>query len=604
MTSGDDIMLCVKLRNVTARGNAVHCHAAAFLITAMFAGAAETRGANVNWQVPAGGWSISSNWSGNVAPTTNDSAFIQNGGTASVDQFGGTCGTLAVGSSFGAGTVQMPAGNLAVSSYLYVGPYAGSSGRIDLGGTGALSSPYELIGYAGNGILNQSGGTNSLSLFLYLGYVAASSGTYSLSGNGLLSADTEFIGNSGNGIFSQTGGTNTVGGNAYVSRGYYLLGGGLLECSNSGTLHVANGGVQTAGGTLDCSGFAAITGGTGALLDLTGAVFNTSATTLTIAANSLLIVPNDFNPASYKSFSNSGLMAIAGTTVNVSAGTGFGGWGTVANRIACQGTITAATDGWINLDDGLSLSGTGQVSLGSGTLTVNDSGFSGMSGGVLTASGMLVGSTGTGSFSQSGGTNAVGNLTLGGTATASSSYSLSGGLLRVASLRQGSGAAVFNDSGGTLQAAASFSNDVPLVLSGSNAVFDTSGNTLTLSGGVSGSGKLIKSGLGVLVLSGTNAYAGGTTVNNGKLVVANPLALQNGSDLTIGGAALFHDAIAVDSLGIGSEQSQYSDAIAVGSDSTPNRFGSNETLAVPEPATLALLVGAALSAGLLGKRRR
>jgi autotransporter-associated beta strand protein len=606
------------------------------LATAAVLFGGEIHGATFAWQPSSGNWSAASNWGG-ATPTVNDTAYVTNSGTATVSVTGATCGTLSLGSGNYSGTVQVSAGALTVPGLIYVAPNSGTSGAITLDGAGSLSSPYETIGYAGTGSfvqsggsnssatgilwlgyaggssgtynltagllsqayeyvawsgggsLTQSGGTNSVASTLYLGYGTGSVGTYNLAGGQLSITQSEFVGynGGGSGVFAQTGGTNTVGSGVTVYSGYYQLGGGLLQGTVGSSLQVANGGLQTAGGTLDLSTFAiTITTGTGSLLDLSGNVINASSTSLSVAANSLLILPSASSSSSYASYSNAGLLDILGTTLNVSAGTGFGGWGTVPNRVSCQGSITATPGGWINLGNGLTLSGTGQVSLGSGTLTVNDSTSSAMSAGALTANSMVVGLSGTGSFAQSGGkntlgrvlilgrnsgdggtyslsggglltataesvgvagsgsftqsggTNSVGTLTLAGTATSVASYNLNGGLLRVSSMSKGSGLAALNDSGGTLQSAASFSGNVPIVLAGGGAVFDTSSNTLTLTAAISGSGSLTKTGTGVLLLSGSDTYSGGTTVLLGKLIVLSRASLQDGSALTVGAGAI------------------------------------------------------------------
>ena len=109
--------------------------------------------------------------------------------------------------------------------------------------------------------------------------------------------------------------------------------------------------------------------------------------------------------------------------------------------------------------------------------------------------------TGSGSFTQSGGTNSTTNLNLGYFGVSSGTYNLNGGLLSLGSggMSQGSGSASFNFGGGTLQAVSSFSSSLPIALStaGSNGVFDTEGNTLNLSGPLSGPGGLQKIGSGV-----------------------------------------------------------------------------------------------------------
>ena len=86
------------------------------------------------------------------------------------------------------------------------------------------------------------------------------------------------------------------------------------------------------------------------------------------------------------------------------AGQGFSAAGVDQRSGVCQGTIAAASGGAINLNNGLALSGNGNVNLGStGSLTVNDA-ASGIAGGTLSMGNMYVGSGGTGVFTQTGGT--------------------------------------------------------------------------------------------------------------------------------------------------------------------------------------------------------
>ena len=174
-------------------------------------------------------------------------------------------------------------------------------------------------------------------------------------------------------------------------------------CSAEGLLEV-NGDLATAGGTLNCGGGSAtIVAGSNSIVDLTGSIVNTASTSLVVGPESLLIVAPGFNPATaFQSYSNLGLTHTLGTTLTVPAGSGFGGYGTITDPVVCQGTITATPSGAINLTDGLQISGTGQVNLGLGTLTFSDS-TSGISGGLLSLSGLTQGS-GSAAFNFSGGT--------------------------------------------------------------------------------------------------------------------------------------------------------------------------------------------------------
>jgi fibronectin-binding autotransporter adhesin len=482
-------------------------------------------------------------------------------------------------------------GTNAVGANLYVGLDQSRYGSTYvLAGSGLLTAPNEYVGYIGTGTFTQTGGTNSLpGGNLYLGYYSGGMGTYNLSG-GVLDPLNEYVGVNGTGIFYQSGGVNTTT-NVSVSGGYYLLTAGLLQGTGGGTIGVVNGGFQSPG-TLDLSQFVAVSAGTGALLDLSGNVLNTGGVSLSVGSDSLLIVTPGFNPASYASYSNLGLTHTLGTTLTVSAGTGFGGWGTIADPVNCHGSIIATTGGWINLNNGLSLADPGQVNLGTGTVIVNDTNFSGMTGGALTASLMVVGSNGTGSFPQSGGTSVLPSLYLGynaadngtyllsgtsqlsvgyeyvgyagsGTFTqtggthavgtlylaeqygSAGTYNLNGGLLSLSALYPyPGGAAAFNFGGGTLQAAAPLTISMPITLSmaGSNGVFDTNGNASTLVGPLSGPGGLIVAGSGSLTLAVSNNYTGTTLVCNGTLLLGDPNALSGSTFDTSGTGELSFEA--------------------------------------------------------------
>ena len=133
-----------------------------------------------------------------------------------------------------------------------------------------------------------------------------------------------------------------------------------------------------------------------------------------MAANSLLIVPAGFNPATgFAGYSSLGMTHVAGTTLNVPAGQGFAGTGSINDPVACQGTITTASGYGLNLANGLVVSGNGNVNLGIGSsgsglnggiLTVNDF-TSGISGGSTSAAYQYLGKGGTGLFTHSAGTN-------------------------------------------------------------------------------------------------------------------------------------------------------------------------------------------------------
>ncbi len=575
-------------------------------------------------------------WSVFGGSLTASAGYVGYAGTGSFTQSGGVH-TLSAG---------------AFNGPLYLGYNTGSNGTYTLSGSGVLNTTSEFVGYSGLGTMNQAGGSNTTSFFgafyigynagasghynqsggtnnvvfggaLYLGDQAGSIGAYSLSGSGLLTASTEYVGYSGSGSFTQSGGSNSAGNLSIGDLGSYQFTGGTLHLTN-----LANQGVFNATG---CTGLLAASGS--AIVDLSTAnLINTGSMSLSVGPDSLLLLPAGFNPlASFGSYSNQGLTHDVGTQVLIPAGQGFAGSGSINDFVNCQGTISAG-NGSINLNGGVSISGSGNVNLGNNGASVNDA-ASTMSGGTLQAyrqyvgdasagtlaqsggqnsieelylgynagsSGMYglsgtgvtsayfeyVGYSGTGAFTQSGGTNVVsGWLFLAQNAGSMGRYNLNAGLLTIAGgMVAGSGNAAFDLGAGTLQASGPWSSSVDITLtdSGQAGTINMAGNSITLSGDISGGGGLTINGAGSLVLAGSNSYAGTTTVESGTLIVAGADAIPNGASLIIGA-----EAASILGTVAAAKPSIQSPAV------------------VPEPSTLALLgaVTLALFGGSRWKQR-
>jgi autotransporter-associated beta strand protein len=531
-------------------------------------------------------------------------SFVQSGGTNAINN------QLDIeGNAGGIGSYNLNGnGLLTASSGEYIGGSSGGSftqsggtnttnqlilslGTYALSGSGLLLSNQEQIGVGSTGNFVQSGGTNSVANELYIENGIYGNGTYTLSGGLLLASSAyEHIGR-----FSQSGGTHNAGWLTITGgTGSYTLGGGLLNAyqesfDSSGGSFVQNGGtnsaafldlnhgnyrlnagllqiggLRTAGGTLDCGNGTVTIQATSAIVDLTGSVVNSSSASMTIGPNSLLIVAPGFNPAIFGNFTNAGLTEQLGSVLNVPSGTVIGGWGTVPDHVNCQGTIAASPSGGLSLNNGLTLSGTGQANLGSGRLVVNDS-ISSMGNQWLATGSTLIGTSGAGSFSQSGGTNAVSSYLLLGTDTGGSGvYNLTGGSLSSYWTSPGYfSSGTLNQSGGTHTA-------VELTIAEFSGVgaYNLTAGRLTAGFevvGGSGTGSFTQSGgthVAAAIYLGTGQF-GGTTgkynLNGGLLAVGagginagRNGAIFNFTGGTLGSAAPWSSSIDLALAGTGS----------------------------------------------------
>lgn len=422
------------------------------------------------------------------------------GGSASV--FGGT-GGFGGGGGGGSGATTMPGG---------FGGGTGGAGASGLGGGGGGGGGF------GGAIFVQQGGTLSL----------ASS-----------------INVSGNTVAGGSGGSGHTGGQsgAGVGSGLFLGGNGTLNLTpGAGLSQVISDAIvdQTgAGGTgANAGSWSLVKGGAGTTI-LTGDNAYSGGITVNsgvLQGSTAGLKGNILNNASVV-FDQAGAGTYAGNLSGTGAVTVRG---TGAVTFSGTNTYSAATEvdgGTLLFTSDANLGKAGNViGLHNGTIGVG----SGAGGQVFsrpvtidTTGGMFVGDDVTSPVTWSGqisggrlGKSGLGQLILSGVNTYSGGTVVGGGTLFFTSDANlgAAGTGITLESGGigtTKDAVPALSMTRPITLAGSGGI--TVGiNPLTWSGNITGPGQFIKSGLGVLTLTGlTNTYAGGTMVTQGTLQIAS-----------------------------------------------------------------------------------
>ncbi len=268
-----------------------------------------------------------------------------------------------------------------------------------------------------------------------------------------------------------------------------------------------------------------------------------------------------------------GTYKLQGGSINVANNFQVGAYG--------KGTLTqtggaAVVSGYLSIGRFAGSTGIYDMSTGNGVLTANSQGSL-----IVAENGtgtLLVGGTsivnaqqlsighngGVGAVIQTGGTvNAPSGVVFGlFAASGSGTYTLSGGTLNALSIAEGAGSGTFNFNGGTLKPTAdnaAFLQGLSTVrIQSGGATIDTNGHSITIAEGLldSGSGRLTKSGLGTLTLTGANTFAGGTTVqvNSGTLrfnVNSGAATVGTGVSATIGAGASLELAGSVSALSTG-----------------------------------------------------
>ncbi len=206
---------------------------------------------------------------------------------------------------------------------------------------------------------------------------------------------------------------------------------------------------------------------------------------------------------------------------------------------------------------------TGGTTIDAGTLQLGGGGTTGSIVGDVVDNGLLVFNrsnlvTFAGTISGSGAVRQIGSGTtvLSGVNRYAGGTSILGGTLQVsADANLGAAAGTLDFSGGTLRTTASFASGRNTTLTGAGTILTDAGTIFSLNGLVSGAGGLTKSGTGILALTGSNSYAGATSVNAGTLLVNGNQSAATGlltvaSGATLGGSGTIGGSVNVLNGGI------------------------------------------------------
>ncbi len=425
------------------------------------------------------------------------------------------------------------------------------------------------LGAAGNGV-TFNGGT----LQVTAGFTASAAKIFtvgaSLSGTlDIASAQTLTLGSTANALRSgdsasqlhKTGaGTLVLPGSNSAFTGTLLLDAGTLDlrAANAlgGTLQI-NGGALSLRADADTTFGGAVILAADATIDVARITGTTpvvdSLGTLSIGAKTLTVTGTNAS-LSFGATTLTGAATFAPTTANLTLGAVTGAFGLTKSGAGVltlagastysgatnvtQGTLrvgatnaTSANSAVLSLASGAvldlngftasvaSLTGAGNVTLGSGALTAGADNSSGTFSGVISNSG---------SFTKTG----TGTLTLNGANTYTGATIISGGTVTIgaaerladtSSVTVANGATLnLNDFAETIGSLSGAGN----VTAGSGALsLGGDNSSVTFSGILSGTGTLTKTGTGTQTLSGANSFSGATVINNGALNVQHATAL-------------------------------------------------------------------------------
>jgi len=471
-----------------------------------------------NYNVVTSGFSNAGTWTlqnGAVIESTMNGALYYGGFNAGANNTNVSGGTLSVlsGSS-------LLIGNLTNAGTLVLGTNATM-------GSNSQAVQYQALTLDNSGTLNVTG--SGVNLFANQAQVQVTNEAGATTNFSDSSSLTINFSTGRTAMFSNSGTVNQADGSALVLNWNGVRNGTVTSgFSNAGTWTLQNGASiqSTNNGELYYGGFnagVANTNASGGTLSVLGGssllIGNlTNAGTLVLGTNATMGSTDPGVQYQSLTLDNSGTLNVTGSGVNLFANQGQV---QVINEAGATMNFSNGSSLTLNATNGqlATISNSGQVNLGgSSTMVLNN---------------------GSGTFTQTAGVLDMGT-----------SAALSAGTVQI--------------NGGTLLA------DGPGATISASLVYDSPAAS-TYQGVLAGAGNslLVNNPAAMLVLSGSNTYLGGTTVESGTLVVNNSGAIMGGASLTVGAGGTFIFDPSVSGAVVA--------AAAAG------------VTAVPEPGTLALL---------------
>lgn len=418
-------------------------------------------------------------------------------------------------------------GNLAIPDQVIVGGQVGpGTGTLNVNTSGTMSVDNELLigASGGTGTMKMDSGTVTVANDIHIGSATGSNGTLSISGGsftksaGLSASEVSIGGSTTTGNLSGGTGTLNLSGGSFTSARVVNVGN---RPSSTGTLNIT-GGTFTASSVLNVG------------------YRSTSNGTLSISAGTLN-ANSDFQVGSFTGAS--GTVQISGGTIN------SGSWVVIGRKDGTEGVAAGGVGNVVMTAGTWNKTGTSNFIVGAhgnGTMT--------MSGGIVDVGADPAanrGITWVGEQNNCTGTLTLSNtaefrtksFTMGVQAGTTGTLNLNGGTAKTTKIAGGAGTSVVNFNGTQIiatGAAADFVSGLGTATIGAGGLkVNSNGFGLTIPQSMDGSGGVIKSGVGTLILSGSNSFTGASQVNAGKLALdvnssgAGDFSIANGAALGV-----------------------------------------------------------------------